>query len=1132
MVEKKKLIKSLFDKYFYILKQLFKEKEEEWARMVFVQQLRQQQQHNDEVNRVKTLWKQERQVRVDMQKRVQMKNKELEQKIIELTGEIDKLKKQAEIQAGGDNKQTALLEDAMKKKDQEIESKTDELKAAREQITILRKEKTELEKNSRSQTGDLENEKRSLLGELNRLQTELSSIQTQNEALRKNIDVIRSGNSETRTLETQRFATLQANWEDLLKYKDEVKRLKGELSEKETELQKEAEAKRASDQHSHSERTKNESLQEKIREMEKEIAGLSDVSKHNAAIKSAVEKERSELEGEKKTLEEKIEILEKRLTSQKSNFEEELHRVKAQAKADLDSLAEKTDKEAAGRLEELRVLITQKDDEIRGAKERIVKLEDGLNEARNTGENLSKKSTALSDELEVTKKEKRELEKEKTDLSGHVEKLKEELKEKESSAQNAESAASNKINNLEKELAAHKEKSTNEINSVEASNRKLSEQIDGLKKELSDKSSESTSLADKLRQAVDDIGTLRNSESSLKGQVEGLNNQLAKEREDTQTALKERDSKIDALYGQMEKSLGEKDSKIGDLEGRLVETQKSLEQKLSEFQNSQTTIEKLNVEIKANANQFEREKAAYEERIATAATKDEKIMKKCKDISQTFTTLQKEMNEIKTAKIEQLEKMNEFFPNFKDLLTRSFGFHQNLVDGLMEKYKSELTLRRKYFNMLQDLRGNIRVFCRVRPLLPFEIKKGYSECITFPVEGSMLIKDDKDQQLKFDFDQVYTPQTSQEKVSEDTTEYVQSVMDGYNVSIFAYGQTGSGKTYTMNGPPENPGVNLRALKNLFKLAQDRKPMFEYEIKVSIFEIYNEEVRDLLSGIEKGKKKKKDEKPAKKEKLQHKILHLPDGSVEVTNLNWIYVETDQDVVELDDVAKANRTAGVTDMNAHSSRSHMLLVVDVKGFNVPANIEYIGKLYLVDLAGSERVKKSGATGQALLEAQNINQSLSALGNCMQALQQKKFVPYRDSTLTDIMTNALGGNAKTVMFINCCPTAEHAFETVSSLKFAERVGKVELGQAKQQKTAPKKAKPETKHLWWFLLFEFVLFFLVDMLESGIFGVVKNKNNWFENTQWFFFEISLFLGDQSTQFFFKEMTNLLDWKNYYNPK
>jgi len=123
------------------LKQLFKEKEEEWARMVFVQQLRQQQQHNDEINRVKTLWKQERQVRVDMQKREKKKIKELEQKISEMSSETEKLKKQAEIQAGGDTKQTALIEEQLKQKEQDIESKTEELRATREQITNLRKEK-------------------------------------------------------------------------------------------------------------------------------------------------------------------------------------------------------------------------------------------------------------------------------------------------------------------------------------------------------------------------------------------------------------------------------------------------------------------------------------------------------------------------------------------------------------------------------------------------------------------------------------------------------------------------------------------------------------------------------------------------------------------------------------------------------------------------------------------------------------------------------------------------------------------------------------------------------------------------------------------------------------------------------
>merc|ERR1712130_326848 len=416
--------------------------------------------------------------------------------------------------------------------------------------------------------------------------------------------------------------------------------------------------------------------------------------------------------------------------------------------------------------------------------------------------------------------------------------------------------------------------------------------------------------------------------------------------------------------------------------------------------------------------------------------------------------MREEMKSIQEEQISQLEQVSKFFGDFSPMLAKVFDFNQNLVDDLLTKYKRELSLRRKYFNMVQDLRGNIRVFCRFRPLLPFELKKGYTECVKFPQEGAVKIVDDKGKTLPFEFDQVYPPKTTQEQVTEDATEYIQSVMDGYNVSIFAYGQTGSGKTYTMNGPKDNPGVNLRALKHLFKISEERSPQFQYKIKVSIFEIYNEKINDLISNAEellhgsKKKKKGKDKKDKKDKKGDFKIRHLPDGSVEVQGLTRITVQSDEDINELNRIAAKNRSAAKTDMNAHSSRSHMLLVVDVAGINIPANIKYFGKLYLVDLAGSERVKKSGAVGQALKEAQNINKSLSALGDVMQALQRKeKFIPYRNSTLTDLMANALGGNAKTIMFINCCPAAAHAFETVSSLKFAQRVGKVELGQAKQQ-------------------------------------------------------------------------------------
>jgi len=324
----------------------------------------------------------------------------------------------------------------------------------------------------------------------------------------------------------------------------------------------------------------------------------------------------------------------------------------------------------------------------------------------------------------------------------------------------------------------------------------------------------------------------------------------------------------------------------------------------------------------------------------------------------------------------------------------------------------------------------------VRPLLPFETKQGFRSCVTFPESGQLIVhqadaKNDDIIEHFFEFDQVYAPGSSQELACEDTTEYIQSVMDGYNVSIFAYGQTGSGKTFTMMGPADNPGVNRRALNELFKIVKERDGMYDYNIMLSIFEIYNDSPRDLLDKNPKGKK--------------YQVRQGGDGSVFIDGLVEREVTNMEEVLDAMALADKNRTSARTDMNEHSSRSHMLMSVFVRGFNKPANIEYRGRLYLVDLAGSERVGKSGATGQTLKEAQHINKSLSALGDVMSALQSKqKFIPFRNSKLTYLMQNSLGGHAKTIMFINICPTNEHCVETLSSLKFAKRVAKVELGKA----------------------------------------------------------------------------------------
>ena len=612
------------------------------------------------------------------------------------------------------------------------------------------------------------------------------------------------------------------------------------------------------------------------------------------------------------------------------------------------------------------------------------------------------------------------------------------------------------------------------------SNREKSEaKIEELKSALANATSElkkQREQNDSLNEAHDEVLADR---EIMKQEKEELEHKLHVAMEKNEALVDEVAAHTGVSDSQIEQLKLELDAVRNDLEEEKGEKKKQekkyqeLEQKHVGVMGQLATLEKDYVKLEGNLasemKAIEDEKVKLISNREATEAKIEKLHSAKKSwvlLMKTFREMKDEMKLITISQKSQLEEVSTFFGDFSaSQLTKAFDINRFLVDDLLKKYRRELTLRRKYFNMVQNLRGNIRVFCRFRPLLPFELEKGFTECVKFPHEGAVKIVDDKGKTVPFEFDQVYTPKTTQEEVSKDTTEYIQSVLDGYTVSIFAYGQTGSGKTYTMNGPKENPGVNLRALKHLFKITEERAPQFQYKIEVSIFEIYNEKINDLICGAQEqlhgeaddGTKKKTLQKAqnAKKEDVHHnfKIQHLPDGSVEISGLTKIEVQNDDDINALNHIALQNRTANKTDMNAHSSRSHMLLVVDVKGINITSNIKYVGKLYLVDLAGSERVKKSGVTGKALKEAQNINKSLSALGDVLQALQHKDtHIPYRNSTLTDVMTNALGGNAKTIMFINCCPASAHAFETVSSLKFAKRVEKVELGQAKA-KTHTKK-------------------------------------------------------------------------------
>lgn len=359
-----------------------------------------------------------------------------------------------------------------------------------------------------------------------------------------------------------------------------------------------------------------------------------------------------------------------------------------------------------------------------------------------------------------------------------------------------------------------------------------------------------------------------------------------------------------------------------------------------------------------------------------------------------------------------------------------------------ELYRREVKLRKQYYNTIQELKGNIRVYCRVRPMLSKEIEGGYSDVMSYPTQDEVRLIDASGRPKLFEFDEVYPPTAPQARVFEDTAPLIDSVVDGFNVCIFAYGQTGSGKTFTMNGTEgENKGINTRALERLFGIIEERKETEVSTVTVSVLEIYCEQIRDLLA--------------TKKEAsgLTYEVKQGGPYGTYVTNLKEVPVTSAGDIDGIMATAQTHRSEGMTNMNEHSSRSHMLLYIIVRTTNKQTNMQGYGKLSLIDLAGSERVDKSGAEGQRLKEAVAINKSLSALGDVIAGLaQNSKHVPFRNSALTFLLQDSMAGQAKVLMFVCVSPASYNVSESSSSLLFASRARGVAFGQIKKNATTEK--------------------------------------------------------------------------------
>ena len=356
-------------------------------------------------------------------------------------------------------------------------------------------------------------------------------------------------------------------------------------------------------------------------------------------------------------------------------------------------------------------------------------------------------------------------------------------------------------------------------------------------------------------------------------------------------------------------------------------------------------------------------------------------------------------------------------------------------NGMEVRYKTVREENRQLYNLVQDLRGSIRVFCRVRPR---GATGDGSQCVMEVGEdGALAAYSAKHSKWhEFKFDRVFGETSRQEEIYEETKPLVRSVLDGFNVCIFAYGQTGSGKTHTMSGV-HGDGINFRALEDLFDQREERSDEVGYTIRVQLIEIYNEVIRDLL--VSEGDAH-----------AHHKSLSLVASRGSGNNLpeaTQIVVESAAEVAHVMERGSRNRAVAETEMNERSSRSHQVLTVIVEGHGVNTHARTLGCLHLIDLAGSERISRSGAVGQQLIEAQHINKSLTALGCVMQALAQKRdHVPFRDSKLTQLLADSLSGHAKSMMFMHIAPEESSVSESLSTLNFGKGVTEITLGAAKR--------------------------------------------------------------------------------------
>ncbi|KAJ8674882.1 hypothetical protein QAD02_010668 [Eretmocerus hayati] len=497
----------------------------------------------------------------------------------------------------------------------------------------------------------------------------------------------------------------------------------------------------------------------------------------------------------------------------------------------------------------------------------------------------------------------------------------------------------------------------------------------------------------------------------IKGRLEYTSNEL--------TALKQKHREITSQYNSIQEEIVSLRESESSCRLRAEQLEKDSSQYTTQIEDLKTKILALEKERDQLTNEFQASKKLCEKQAASL----EEYKKDATMKATLITEQNSEILELKSTLESRTKEKNDL---------------QTLVQDLDRE-------RRYLHNFIQEMKGNIRVFCRIRPRLPKESSKNLS-IINYLDECTLEIgkADDissntklKGQRQEFSFDKVFPPNASQAAIFEELSMLVQSALEGYNVCVFAYGQTGSGKTYTMEGFPgtDDEGMIPRTVKHIFTEMKHFELLgWEYKIEASFLEIYNEQIVDLLDNSKKSH--------------DIRMADSKGSDLYVTNLLVQEIHSPEELNQCLLIARENRAMAATQSNERSSRSHSVARIRLIGTHKANSEICVGNLNLVDLAGSERLKNEEAA--RIAETKNINKSLANLGHVILALLQKQdHIPYRNSKLTHLLMPSLGGNSKTLMLLNISPLDEAFNESVNSLRFGSNVNNCKMGTAKKVKT-----------------------------------------------------------------------------------